>query len=142
MGFWRSLLPFFVFAAVYLVIAMLVTNSYYQLIITLVLVWASFGLSWNMLSGYTGLVSFGHAAFFGLGSFATVLAQREFGISPWIMLPVVGADRGVGGRPHRPADVPPARPLLRAVDARLPAGDALRFPVARLSRADRAARSG
>jgi branched-chain amino acid transport system permease protein len=94
----RSLTPYFVFAAVYLIIAMLVTNSYYQLIITLVLVWACFGLSWNMLSGYTGLISFGHASFFGLGAFATVLAQIYFGISPWIMLPVsalIGAAAGV-----------------------------------------------
>ncbi|GAB5376811.1 MAG: branched-chain amino acid ABC transporter ATP-binding protein/permease [Acuticoccus sp.] len=98
MGLLRSLAPFFGFAAVYLVIAMMVENSYYQLIITLVLVWASFGLSWNMLSGYTGLISFGHAAFFGLGAFATVLAQRYFGISPWVMLPVsalIGAVAGI-----------------------------------------------
>lgn len=98
MGLLRSLVPFFGFAAVYLVIAMMVENSYYQLIITLVLVWASFGLSWNMLSGYTGLISFGHAAFFGLGAFATVLAQRYFGISPWVMLPVsalIGAVAGI-----------------------------------------------
>ncbi|WEX08070.1 branched-chain amino acid ABC transporter ATP-binding protein/permease [Chelativorans sp. AA-79] len=98
MAFVRSLVPFFVFAAVYLVIAMLVTNSYHQLIITLVLVWASFGLSWNMLSGYTGLISFGHASFFGLGAFATVLAQISLGLSPWIMLPasaLIGALAGI-----------------------------------------------
>ena len=40
-----------------------------------VLVWASFGLSWNVLSGYTGLVSFGHAAFFGIGAYTTALGQ-------------------------------------------------------------------
>ncbi|MBI1207160.1 MAG: ATP-binding cassette domain-containing protein [Azospirillum sp.] len=98
MAFLRSLLPYFTFAAGYLVVAMLVENSYYQLIITLVLVWASFGLSWNMLSGYTGLISFGHASFFGLGAFATVLAQIHLGWSPWIMLPVsalIGALAGV-----------------------------------------------
>ncbi|MEJ8572089.1 branched-chain amino acid ABC transporter ATP-binding protein/permease [Microbaculum marinum] len=96
--FLRSLLPFFIFAAIYLAIAMMVDNSYYQLIIAMVLVWACFGLSWNMLSGYTGLISFGHASFFGLGAFATVLAQIYFGISPWIMLPVsalIGAVAGV-----------------------------------------------
>jgi len=63
-----------------------------------VLVWACFGLSWNMLSGYTGLISFGHASFFGLGAFATVLAQRYWGVSPWIMLFVsagIGALAGV-----------------------------------------------
>lgn len=94
----RSLGWFFVFVVAYFALMMLVTNSYYQLIMTLVLVWACFGLSWNMLSGYTGLVSFGHASFFGLGAFATVLAQMYWGISPWIMLfgsAVIGAVAGV-----------------------------------------------
>lgn len=94
----RSLVPFAVFAVAYLALSMVVTNSYYQFILTMVLVWASFGLSWNMLSGYTGLVSFGHASFFGLGAFATVLAQYHLGISPWIMLPVsalIGAVAGI-----------------------------------------------
>jgi ABC-type branched-subunit amino acid transport system ATPase component/ABC-type branched-subunit amino acid transport system permease subunit len=94
----RSLWPFFVFAAVYAVTALTITNSYYQLMMTLVLVWATFGLSWNVLSGYTGLVSFGHAAFFGIGAYATVLAHVHFGLSPWIMIPVtivLGALSGV-----------------------------------------------
>lgn len=86
----KSLLSFFVLATLYIVLAMFVTNSYYQLIMTLVVIWAVFGLSWNMLSGYTGLISFGHASFFGLGAFATVLAQVNWGISPWIMLFVSG----------------------------------------------------
>jgi branched-chain amino acid transport system permease protein len=84
-------------AALYLIVALQVTNAYYQLIFTLVLVWACFGLSWNMLSGYTGLVSFGHASFFGLGAYATVLAQIHYGISPWIMLPVAGLIGAVAG---------------------------------------------
>lgn len=94
----KSLIPFAVFAVAYLVLAMVVSNSYYQFILTMVLIWASFGLSWNMLSGYTGLISFGHASFFGLGAFATVLAHYHLGISPWIMLPVsalIGAVAGV-----------------------------------------------
>ena len=93
----RSLIPFVVFALVYLAIAMFVTNPYYQFIMTMVLVWASFGLSWNMLSGYTGLVSFGHASFFGLGAFATVLAHFHLGISPWIMLPISGVIGALAG---------------------------------------------
>ena len=51
---------------------------------TLVLVWAIFGLSWNMLSGYTGLISFGHAAFFGLGAYTVALGQIHFDLSPWL----------------------------------------------------------
>ena len=85
-------------AAAYLGAALLVDNSYHQLIFTLVLVWACFGLSWNMLSGYTGLVSFGHAAFFGLGAYAAVLGQISLGLSPWLMIPlaaVIGAGAGL-----------------------------------------------
>jgi branched-chain amino acid transport system permease protein len=36
------------------------------------------------MSGYTGQFSFGHAAFFGIGAYATIILIREFGISPWI----------------------------------------------------------
>lgn len=93
----RSLLPIILFAAGYAAIAMLVTNSYYQLMLTLVLVWASFGLSWNVLSGYTGLISFGHAAFFGLGAYTTALGQIHFGISPWFLIPIAAGIGGLAG---------------------------------------------
>ena len=93
----RSLAPFFVFAGVYAVVAFTVTNSYYQLMMTLVLVWASFGLSWNVLSGYTGLVSFGHAAFFGIGAYTTALGQIHFDLSPWLMIPVATVLGAIAG---------------------------------------------
>jgi branched-chain amino acid transport system permease protein len=98
MALLRSLSPVLVFAALYLGAAMMVENSYYQLMLTLVLVWACFGLSWNILSGYTGLVSFGHASFFGLGAYTTVLLASHFDISPWVSLPismVIGAAAGL-----------------------------------------------
>ncbi|WP_235610706.1 branched-chain amino acid ABC transporter ATP-binding protein/permease [Bordetella sp. H567] len=85
-------------AIAYPAIALMVDNTYHQLIFTLVLVWACFGLSWNMLSGYTGLVSFGHAAFFGLGAYAAVLGQIYLNLTPWLMIPVsaiIGAAAGL-----------------------------------------------
>ena len=75
MPLFRSLLPAIIFTIVYAVVSLSVTNSYYQLVLTLVPVWAVFGLSWNLLSGYTGLISFGHAAFFGIGAYTTALGQ-------------------------------------------------------------------
>ena len=78
-------------------VALLVTNSYYQLMMTLVLVWASFGLSWNVLSGYTGLVSFGHAAFFGIGAYTTALGQIHFDLSPWLLIPIAAVLGGIAG---------------------------------------------
>uniref|UniRef100_A0A9E8CQX2 Branched-chain amino acid ABC transporter ATP-binding protein/permease n=1 Tax=Bosea sp. NBC_00436 TaxID=2969620 RepID=A0A9E8CQX2_9HYPH len=97
MALLRSLLPALIFAVVYFVVSLVVTNSYYQLMLTLVLVWAVMGLSWNMLSGYTGLVSFGHAAFFGLGAYFTVLTHVFFGLSPWFAIPLSGVLGAVAG---------------------------------------------
>jgi branched-chain amino acid transport system permease protein len=76
------------FAAGYLLLGLMVRNSYYQLIMTLVLLWATMGLAWNMLSGYSGLISFGHAAFFGLGGYTMTIAFVKFGITPWIGIPL------------------------------------------------------
>jgi len=97
MSILRSFAAILVFAAVYATLTMLVSNSYYQLMMTLVLVWACFGLSWNLLSGYTGLVSFGHAAFFGIGAYTTALGQIYFDISPWLLIPVAAILGGVAG---------------------------------------------
>jgi branched-chain amino acid transport system permease protein len=86
------------FAAVYLLLGLLVRNSYYQLIMTLVLLWGTMGLSWNMLSGYSGMISFGHAAFFGLGGYTMTIAFVKFGISPWLCIPLgmlVGVAAGI-----------------------------------------------
>ena len=78
-------------------VSLSVTNSYYQLMLTLVPVWAIFGLSWNLLSGYTGLISFGHAAFFGIGAYAVVLGQVYFDLSPWIVIPIAAMLGGIAG---------------------------------------------
>ncbi len=94
---WRSLLPILIFTALYAGLSLSVTNSYYQLVMTLVPVWAIFGLSWNLLSGYTGLISFGHAAFFGVGAYAVVLGQIHFDLSPWIMIPIAAVLGGIAG---------------------------------------------
>jgi branched-chain amino acid transport system permease protein len=80
-----------VIGAIVLVHALLawnVTNSYYQLQLTLIPLWACFALAWNLLSGNSGLISFGHAAFFGTGAYTVVLLAKFFGISPWLSIPM------------------------------------------------------
>jgi branched-chain amino acid transport system permease protein len=93
-----SLVAIAAIAAVWIGLSLVVTNSYYQLMLTLVPIWAVLGLSWNLLSGYTGLVSFGHAAFFGLGAYTVTIALVHFDITPWLGIPlgmVVGTIAGV-----------------------------------------------
>jgi branched-chain amino acid transport system permease protein len=82
------------FTVLYAGVSMLVGSQYYQLMLTLVPIWAAMGLSWNILSGYSGLISFGHAAFFGLGAYTVTLLLVHWGVTPWLGIPaamVVGA---------------------------------------------------
>jgi ABC-type branched-subunit amino acid transport system ATPase component/ABC-type branched-subunit amino acid transport system permease subunit len=93
----RSVLPVLILAALYSAIALVVTNSYYQTMMTLVLVWACFGLAWNILSGYTGSISFGHAVFFGFGAYTTVLGQIWYDVSPWFLIPIAALIGALAG---------------------------------------------
>ncbi|MDJ0388714.1 branched-chain amino acid ABC transporter ATP-binding protein/permease [Roseomonas sp. E05] len=61
-----------------------VISGYELLIISLVGIWAMLGLSWNILGGYGGLVSFGHAAFFGGGAYTVAILFHDYGVTPWI----------------------------------------------------------
>jgi branched-chain amino acid transport system permease protein len=72
----RDLVALGVVSAAYLGVSTFVSNSYYQLIMTMVPIWAVFGVSWNILSGYGGQLSFGHAAFFGMGSYVTAWTMK------------------------------------------------------------------
>jgi len=84
-------------ATAYLAAILLVKNQYYQLMMTLVPVWATMGLSWNILSGYSGLVSFGHASFFGLGAYTVTLLLINLGLTPWIGIPIAAVVGAVAG---------------------------------------------
>ena len=85
------------FALAYLAVITFTWNSYYQLMLTLVPIWAVMGLSWNVLSGYSGLVSFGQAVFFGLGAYTVTLLFKWAGVSPWIGIPVAAVVGSAAG---------------------------------------------
>jgi branched-chain amino acid transport system permease protein len=52
------------------------------------------GQGWNLLGGYGGQYSFGHAAFFGTGAYATAILQVRYGVNAWLGL-VVGIAAGM-----------------------------------------------
>lgn len=56
----------------------------------MILFFAYLGVAWNILGGYAGQFSFGHAAFFGLGAFTSTLLYVHYGISPWIGMLLAG----------------------------------------------------
>jgi branched-chain amino acid transport system permease protein len=83
----KKYLPLIIFALLCCV-PLLNLNTYVMHILILVLMWSVMGMAWNILGGYTGQVSFGHAAFFGVGAYAAGILYYQLGISAWWGIPV------------------------------------------------------
>jgi ABC-type branched-subunit amino acid transport system ATPase component/ABC-type branched-subunit amino acid transport system permease subunit len=96
-GLRAPILTIALIALVWIGLGMVVTNAYYQLMLVLVPIWAVMGLSWNLFSGYSGLVSFGHAAFFGIGAYTVTIALVSFDLTPWLGIPLGMAAGAVAG---------------------------------------------
>jgi len=50
-------------------------------------IFAIYAASWDLLSGFTGQMSLGHAAFFGIGAYTAALLNLRLGLPPWITIP-------------------------------------------------------
>lgn len=72
-----------VIVAAALAFPLIVRSDYYVHVVILALLWVVIGSSWNLLAGYTGQVSFGHAIFFGIGAYTAGLCATKLGISAW-----------------------------------------------------------
>ncbi len=57
-----------------------------QAVAVRVLIFAIMAVGWNIMSGFGGMFSFGHAAYFGLGAYTSVWLLVNHGVSPWIGL--------------------------------------------------------
>ena len=85
----------------------------YPVFMMKVLCFALFACAFNLLIGYVGLMSFGHAAFFGMGSYVTAWTAKNWGLSPEIAILLGGVTGGGAGRGVRLARHPPPGHLLR-----------------------------
>ena len=61
----------------------LLLNNFWVNILTEILIWSLFAASVNLLFGYTGLLSFGQALFFGMGAYGVAFGLSTFGLSFW-----------------------------------------------------------
>ena len=59
-------------------------SSYGLTIFILIFFYAYLGQSWNLLSGYGGQISLGHAAFVGLGAYTSTYLAQRYALSPWL----------------------------------------------------------
>jgi branched-chain amino acid transport system permease protein len=71
-------------AALALAFPLVVTRPSWQNTAILMLMSAQLGVAWNILGGYAGQVSLGHAAFFGAGAYVSTLLSMKLGLSPWL----------------------------------------------------------
>jgi len=69
---------------------LIVSTPFFVHLMIMVLMWTVLGASWNILGGYAGQVSFGHATFLGAGAYTTMLFYLKLGIAPWYGIPVGG----------------------------------------------------
>jgi branched-chain amino acid transport system permease protein len=65
-------------------------GGYFIYVITMIFFYGYLGMAWNILGGYAGQFSFGHAAFFGLGAYTSTLLQIHAGVNPWIGMFLAG----------------------------------------------------
>ena len=72
----------------------LVTNSGVTLNFVMMALYAALlAQAWNILGGFGGQFSFGHALFFGTGAYIQAIAQLQFGLNPWAALALAVTDR-------------------------------------------------
>jgi branched-chain amino acid transport system permease protein len=85
---WRGLGPrergLLIGVLVVLVGAPLVADRYLLSVLTLILYFAYVGQAWNVMMGFAGQLSLGHALYVGLGAYVAALLWFHFGIGPWL----------------------------------------------------------
>lgn len=82
----RDLLQIAAFAISIGLITVFVDSGVWLTFTMMALYAALLAQSWNILGGYGGQFSFGHALFFGVGAYAQVIAQVGFGVNAWLAL--------------------------------------------------------
>jgi branched-chain amino acid transport system permease protein len=87
-GLWRGLGPqacvLLVGLLAVLAAAPLVVDRYLLSVLTLILYFAYVGQAWNLMMGFAGQLSLGHALYVGLGAYVSALLWFYFGIGPWL----------------------------------------------------------
>ena len=61
-------------------------NSFYLHLFIMIFMHAVMAQSWNVIAGFSGQISLGHGAFFGIGAYATSFFYMEYGITPWVSI--------------------------------------------------------
>lgn len=76
------------FCLTLLLLPLITAHPYYLGILFMASIFAIFAASWDLLSGFTGQLNFGHALFFGVAAYTAALLNLHFGLAPWLTIPL------------------------------------------------------
>jgi len=93
----RDLVTIAAFAIAVAVLSSVLRSGVWTTFLMMALYAALLAQAWNLLGGYGGQFSFGHALFFGTGAYVQVLAQTQAGLNAWIALACAVASAAVVG---------------------------------------------
>ncbi len=80
----KGILPIAIVVALFAAVPLIVQSNVVLNFLVVTLMIALAGQGWNILGGYGGQYSFGHAAFFGTGAYVTAILQVHYGVNAWI----------------------------------------------------------
>ena len=80
----KGLLIFLILIGILAAIPLFLHDPFLIHLLIMIMMYATMSIGWNIIGGYTGQVSFGNAAFFGLGAYATAILLVNFNINPWL----------------------------------------------------------
>jgi branched-chain amino acid transport system permease protein len=90
-GSWKGIAsPFVLFLVLLGLTPLVFGHPFYRHVLTLIFLFAFLSVAWNLISGYGGLFSLAHAAFFGVGAYTTAILYVDYNVSPWVGLPLGG----------------------------------------------------
>ena len=70
--------------AVMFLVPLYIHSAFWTNLFVLLFVFSALSVAWNIVGGYAGQLSLGHAVFYGIGGYTATLLTQNFGISPWI----------------------------------------------------------
>lgn len=76
------------FCLILLVLPAITSQPFTLRVLILAGIFAIFAASWDLLSGFTGQVSLGHALFFGVAAYTAALLNMNIGLAPWATIPI------------------------------------------------------
>ncbi|MEN6400486.1 MAG: branched-chain amino acid ABC transporter permease [Armatimonadia bacterium] len=91
----RQTLPFFIALAIVVALPLVTRSSYHLSMAVFIALHAMVAVGLGLLLGYTGQVSLGHAAFYGLGAYGSAMLTLHLSWNPWLALVVSAAVTGL-----------------------------------------------